>query len=183
MANSHRKGFTLIELLIVIGIIGIIAAIVLVAVDPAKRLKDARDARRFAEVNGLLNAILNYQVDNSGLLPPSITSATAVQLGTSGTACGTFGAGSPACDPLTHIGLVSPAACADMTNDLVDKYIASMPIDPKGVDATGTNAFSAARTGYYLQKSTNGRITIGSCNPEDTLVGGVLNPNGISVKR
>lgn len=186
MANSQkgmtaRKGFTLIELLIVIGIIGIIASIVLVAVDPAKRLRDARDARRFAEVNSLLNAILNYQVDNSGTTPAAIASATAVMLGTSTTQCGLYQL-SLGCDALVHAGptapIQTPIACADLTADLVDKYIAQIPIDPKGSSASGT-PFDATRTGYYLQKSSNGRITIGSCNAEGTTTA----PSGISVKR
>lgn len=171
----RNKGFTLIELLIVIAIIGILASIVLVAVDPAKRLKDARDSRRFAEVNGLLNAILNYQVDNQGALPSAITSATTVQLGTGTTGCDLNPNG---CDALTHIGLNTPAACVDLTSSLVDTYIGQIPVDPKGSDATGT-PFTSARTGYYLQKSAGGRLTIGSCNAEDTSTA----PNGISVKR
>ncbi|MEY4723409.1 MAG: hypothetical protein RLZZ324_922 [Candidatus Parcubacteria bacterium] len=65
--NRNQRGFTLIELLIVIGIIGFLAAAVLVAVDPVKRIQDARDARRFAEANAILNAILTKQVDDRAL--------------------------------------------------------------------------------------------------------------------
>jgi type IV pilus assembly protein PilA len=164
--RSSKKGFTLIELLIVIGILGILAAIILVAVDPAKRLKQARNARRYAEVNALLNAILNYTVDNRGTLPSAISSATAVQLGTSATLCDREAA--IGCDALNRQGILTPKACADLSADpqFVDAYIASIPIDPKGSDATGT-ALTAARTGYYLMRSTNGRITVGSCNAED----------------
>jgi type IV pilus assembly protein PilA len=156
------RGFTLIELLIVIGIIGILAAIVLVAVDPAKRLGQARDASRSGEVNSLLNAILNYTIDNQGSLPPVIASATAVQLGTN-SGCPTT------CDALTHIG-VTPSSCVDLTSALVDKYIASIPVDPKNSDATGT-PFNAARTGFYMQKSPSGRITVGACTAEQKPAG------------
>jgi type IV pilus assembly protein PilA len=166
MNRSIKKGFTLIELLIVIAIIGILAAIVLVAVDPAKRLGQARDASRSGEVNSLLNAILNYTVDNGGSLPPAIASVTAAQIGTSSTICNL------SCDALTHIGITStPVACADLTSALVDKYIASLPIDPKNSDATGTNQFTALRTGFYMQKSPNGRITVGACTAEQTPAG------------
>ncbi|HTM68265.1 MAG TPA: hypothetical protein VL426_03100, partial [Candidatus Binatia bacterium] len=73
------------ELLIVIGIIGFLAAAVLVAVDPVKRIQDSRDARRYSEANGLLNAILTKQVDDRRLYAgpsdaPVITSATNSQV-------------------------------------------------------------------------------------------------------
>ena len=71
-----EKGFTLIELLIVIGIIGFLAAAVLVAVDPVRRIQDARDARRSAETNGLLNALLNQQTDSRAYFPGDNTAAT-----------------------------------------------------------------------------------------------------------
>jgi prepilin-type N-terminal cleavage/methylation domain-containing protein len=84
-SSKQEQGFTLIELLIVIGIIGFLAASVLVAVDPVKRIQDARDARRYSEANGILNAILTKQVDdrsiyNAGTSAPIITSATYSQV-------------------------------------------------------------------------------------------------------
>jgi len=60
---KQNKGFTLIELLIIIGIIGFLAAAILVAVDPVRRIQEARDSKRWAEVNAILNAILTKQVD------------------------------------------------------------------------------------------------------------------------
>lgn len=64
ISARRQQGFTLIELLIVIGIIGFLAAAVLVAVDPVRRIQESRDARRYAEVNAILNAILTKQVDD-----------------------------------------------------------------------------------------------------------------------
>lgn len=54
------KGFTLIELLIVIAILGILAAAVLVAINPAKRLRQARDAKRKQDINAITNALIGY---------------------------------------------------------------------------------------------------------------------------
>src|SRR5512142_2321274 len=80
--NANRpKGFTLIELLIVIGIIGFLAAAVLVAVDPVKRIQDSRDARRYSEVNAILNAILTKQVDDRALYNGHATAPVVTQAG------------------------------------------------------------------------------------------------------
>lgn len=162
--KPSEKGFTLIELLIVIGIIGILAAIILVAVDPAKRLKQSRNARRYAETNAILNAVLNYTVDYKGKLPDQISSATAdwaVVIGTAGDIADTY------C-PSSLTGATNNATgTADLAGNtaLIDTYIGEMPVDPRGVNDTG-NVYDSTVTGYYFIRSANGRVEIGSCNPE-----------------
>lgn len=158
-ALKKEAGFTLIELLVVIVIIAILAAIIFVAVDPATRFGDARDSRRRAEVVSIFNAVLKYQVDNTDTLPTAIDSVagTDQQLGTAGTGCDT------GCTD----GSSTLAACANLTTDLVDTYLASIPMDP----STGT----AVETDYYINKTANGRIVVGACDPE--------NASAISISR
>jgi len=154
--RSVRQGFTLIELLLVIGIIAILAAIILVAVDPPKRFSQARDARRAGEVYSVLNAVLNYMSDNLGAIPAGLDSdaSTAQVLGTAGSGCNT------GCAPAG----TTLSACLDISDDLVDEFIASMPVDPKGTN--GVVTYDASRTGYYVNRSAKNRITVGACNPE-----------------
>ena len=147
-----QKGFTLIELLVVIVIIAILAAIILVAVDPAKRFGDARDARRRSEVVSILNAVLKFQVDNDGDLPTGIDAVTGTNqvLGTAGSGC----------DSGCTEGGTTEAVCLDLSGDLVDTFLAEMPIDP---DTAGT----AANTLYFINQTTGGRILVAACVPEN----------------
>ncbi len=153
-SNKKDDGFTLIELLIVIAIISILAAIIFVAVDPARRLAEARNADRWSSANSILNAVLKYTVDHQGTLPSALGSATAGSyyvLGTDGSGCNLL------------CGAQSTAAiCLNLSSDLVDEYIALIPIDPLGSSVGAT----AGNTDYYIQKSTNGRIKVGACDPE-----------------
>lgn len=147
-----KKGFTLVELLVVIVIIGILAAVIFVALDPAQRFGDARNARRWQEVRSVLQAVIKFQVDSGGTLPSALNSATAGNyyvLGTAGSGCNT-----------TCSAQTTQAACLNMTSDLVDAYLSSIPYDP----STG----SAANTDYYISKSANGRVTVGACDPENS---------------
>lgn len=154
--SQSSQGFTLIELLIVIGILAFLAAIILVAVDPAKRLAQARDARRWSEVNGVLNAILKYAADNEGDLPSVID-------GDAGTAQ-IMGTATSGCNVSCTVAGTTTAACADLDGALVQEYIVQIPIDPKGND--GTYSYDSTRTGYYVNKTVDDRITVGACNPE-----------------
>jgi type IV pilus assembly protein PilA len=114
--SPKQAGFTLIELLVVISIIAILATVVFVALDPVKRFADARNSRRWSDVNNILTAVHQYIVDNGGDLPTGLTTGQAsTQLGT----CGT-------CDNLT-----TPLA----------KYLKSMPLDPDGGTASSSGYF------------------------------------------
>lgn len=108
----EKKGFTLIELLVVIAIIAILAVLVFVALDPVQRFADARNSRRWADVNNVLTAVHEYIVDNDGSLPTGLTA------GMSSTEMGTCG---------TCVNLSGPLA----------PYLKSIPQDPEG-NATNT---------------------------------------------
>ena len=113
MNKNKKRGFTLIELLVVVAIIATLASVVFVALDPVTRFADARNSRRWSDVNSILTAIHEYIVDNDGTLPTGLTTGQAsTELGT----CGS-------CD-----NLASPLA----------PYLKSIPLDPNGGTAANT---------------------------------------------
>ena len=127
--NRNTNGFTLIELLVIVAIIAILAAVVFVALDPVTRFADARNSRRFNDVNSILTAIHEYIVDNDGSLPTGLTTGQAsTELGT----CGT-------CDNLS-----TPLA----------PYLISIPVDPTGT-STNTGYSVAVNSNNIVTVSAN----------------------------
>lgn len=151
--RKQQKGFTLIELLIVVAIIAALAISVFVALNPAQRLKDAKDARRTADADTILTAIHAAIVDNKGTLPAGLTTSMAeTQLGT----------GVAGCAIATGGCAVVAAACVDLSTPLA-KYLKSIPIDPNG----GT-VYTAAKTGYSVTVDANNIVTVKACGTEGT---------------
>src|SRR3989344_3398000 len=142
-----QKGFTLIELLVVIAIIAILAVVVFVALDPATRFADARNSRRWNDVNNLLTAVHECIVDNDGDLTMCgiATSTAETQLGTCGSGGATLCAG-------------AAAACADLSTEL-GPYLASIPQDPSDG--------AAATTSYSITVDANNIVTLASCSAEN----------------
>ena len=203
---NRNKGFTLIELLIIIGIIGFLAAAILVAVDPVRRIQEARDAKRWAEVNGILNAILTKQVDDKEYFDGASTAPvissddkaqviiSAEDLLVGARLCN--GLNKPTCAGLP-VGITLDTSGADKkcvanlhdavtpANSLDPTYIASIPVEPHGAgwdpDGAGgdTPAIGTNNTGYYIHRRTSNRIEIGSCWAEQTATA----PKGISTMR
>ena len=142
-----QKGFTLIELLVVIAIIAILAVVVFVALDPATRFADARNSRRWNDVNNLLTAVHECIVDNDGdLTLCGLAKSTAeTQIGDDNLGCNTLCPG-------------SGVDCIDLDTQLA-AYLASIPQDP----SDGT----AGTTGYSITVDANNIVTLASCSAEN----------------
>src|SRR3990172_8431905 len=63
-----KKGFTLIEILLVVAILSVLLVVVFAALNPAQRLAEARNARRWNDVNQVLTAVHECVIDNNGSL-------------------------------------------------------------------------------------------------------------------
>lgn len=158
-ALRRQKGFTLIELLIVIAIIAILAAVAFVALDPLTRFRDARDTARWADVTAIMGAVKLDQVDNRGRFVYSVQNATATEIFMLSNATTTTGCNGFTCDGT----IVDANDCLNIQDLVTEGYLGEVPVSPNG-DTT----WSGAYTGYYLQKSATGNITVGSCESENT---------------
>jgi competence protein ComGC len=146
---KNQKGFIPIEFLIIIGICAFLISIVFFAIDPTKKFAEARNDRRWEDVSLILEAVLKYDIDHGGTLPDGIDSLseTSQVLGANASGC------DAGCSDKTTV-----AACLDLSNSLVDKYLTVIPYDPY----SGSSAF----TDYYINQSASGRIEVGACDPE-----------------
>jgi len=142
---KNNKGFTLIEILIVIAIIAILSVVVFVALNPAGRFAEARDSRRYTDINNILTAVHQAIIDGDGALPSGLVADdTTYELGT-------CAAGAATCSGVTD-------ACVDLGTPLAN-YLASIPVDPQ--DTSG-----GVTTGYSVTVNTNNQVTVGACNAE-----------------
>lgn len=155
-----QRGFTLIELLIVITILTVLSVAVFTALNPAQRLRDAKDARRATDVQEILTSIHQAIIDNGGSIPTNLPiSGTERMIGIGGT--------SPECGTAVAVkGCNVPAsqACANLLSGTINisNYLASLPVDP-----TGGSTYNSSITGYAVN-NTNGIITIKACGAEGT---------------
>jgi len=129
---KQQEGFTLIEVLLVVAIIAILAGVVILAVNPTKQLGSARNATREENVTTILDAVYQYEIDNNGNLPSSITT-------TPTDICAT---GASSCTGLIDLTVLT-------TNG---KYLTAIPEDPQAGTATDTH--------YQISDTANGRITV-----------------------
>ncbi len=134
LKNSH--GFTLIEVLLVVAIIAILAGIVILAVNPQKQLGDTRNAQRRADVQTILNAIYQYEIDTHAL-PGSITQTS------------------------TDICSTGASSCSGIDLSVLSnngKYVVAIPKDPQLGDANDTH--------YQVNSDSNNRITVSAPGAE-----------------
>jgi type IV pilus assembly protein PilA len=133
---NNNRGFTLIEVLLVVAIIAILAGIVILAINPQKQLGDTRNSQRQADVQTILNAVYQYEIDTHNL-PSSITNTA------------------------TDICSTGASSCSDVDLSVLTnngKYLVSMPKDPQLGDNDDTH--------YQISSDSNNRITVSAPGAE-----------------
>ena len=161
---TSKKAFTLIELLVVIGIIAILATVVFVALNPVQRFADARNSRRFTDVNNLITEIHECIVDNDGGTTPCLGSLVA------GTKYEIVSNGSSGCNAVCT-NVAASANCADLDTNL-SSYLKELPTDPGDV--------TTGHTEYEVVIDSNNIVTITSCSAESPETYGVTDTIKVS---
>lgn len=157
MIKKLSKGFTLIELIIVIAVIALLAAATFVAINPAKRVGDANNARRWSDITAIADAYQAYVADNSGTAATSTTAGVTYSIATTtgGTDFATCAASTG--NPHTTTALV------DLSALVTAGYIGQIPLDPNFLYSTDVR-----NTGYYFIRESTGKLTIGACDTYNT---------------
>lgn len=135
-----------------------IVVLTLFSFNPATRLEETRHATRWADVTSMMNAIQIHQVDNEGLYlaeiahlkddTPYLISGRKVSEGCNRRRC--------------VVSIIDPSACVSLSPLVAGGYLGEVPVSP-----LGRERWSEVFTGYYLQKSSTGTITVGACEIED----------------
>ncbi|NCN25403.1 hypothetical protein COT94_03505 [Candidatus Falkowbacteria bacterium CG10_big_fil_rev_8_21_14_0_10_37_14] len=165
-SGRFSRGFTLIELLIVVAIISIIAAVVFVALDPMTRFRDSRDAKRWADTTAILSAIKIDQVDNGGNYMAAVGNMVVgdIYMIVDGTpATPNCVAGNTFCDTDVTAEAVAGDHCVNLGELVQQGYLGSVPVSPSGAGSWGADL-----TGYTIEKSATGILTVRACESENT---------------
>lgn len=154
--RNKQSGFTLVELLIVIAVIAILAAVAFVAIDPATRINEAQDAERWSATNAVMDAFLQYTVDNDGSYVSGVSADDTVYMVATST--------NASC---SISGCSAGGGCLNFGDMVTDGYISSLPTDPDGTTNFGD---ASGGTGYTLSVATNGIVTVASCGAEEDTI-------------
>ena len=130
--RSFANGFTLIELLLVIAIITILAAIVLIAINAPRNIASTNNAQRHSDVTTIINAIHQFAIDNTGIIPSTILSGSTEICKTDATSC---------------TGLIDLSVLT-----FEERYVLELPTDPTSASANGT--------GYFVFRTAFDRVFV-----------------------
>ena len=137
------------ELLVSVCLIGAMLLMVTILIDKSVALQRSRDLLRTNHVQRILGAILEYQIDHAGDIPPGIIASEtkAQMIGIPGQVCTNTCGNREVLDECLDLSLLVPT------------YMQTLPQDPFFTEL--------GPSGYYIYRHDDGKaITVGACITE-----------------
>ncbi|MFA6322863.1 MAG: hypothetical protein WCX71_05350 [Candidatus Buchananbacteria bacterium] len=152
--KRKHKIFAQYEFLLILGILAVLAIMICLVLDPSRQFVQARNEQRYQSVYAIFAALASYKIDHQGALPIDLAAAQS-------DVYYVLGSGSNGqCLDKKCQAVKNSDDCLDLSQDLVDAYLAKMPIDPL--------FGSSGDSGYYVKKDNDNKIIVGSCHGEQT---------------
>lgn len=139
--SNNKKAFTLLEILLAITALVILVTIVIIAINPKKQINDTRNAKRLLHLKSIKNAIEQYSIDNSAVLP-FLPENQLMMIGSSSD-CSVF---------IESISATSSNICINLESYLSPDYLSAIPFDPY--------FGSPEKTYYFIELNNSGRFEI-----------------------
>ena len=142
--------------MIVVMVLAIVLCILFVVSNPLTRIKEKSDYLRVQDMIAISNAWQLRDVAHANVPLSSfwteILPGRAVMIGTDANL------GNNKC-------VKEIVGYLDLNSFVIEKFLPSLPINSSKI-----NNWTAAQTGYYIQKNADNTITVGSCEVEDGVV-------------
>jgi len=160
MLKKSEKNFILVEFLIFFAVAAVLLLVAGLVLTPLARFKNFRDSRRWIDITEILNAVKTSQIDGddsyfifSDIVPGEIYMIT------DGKMVANCDQANANCDT----GVTDSDNCVDLSEFVALGYLKKIPISPMG-----RQKWTASATGYTLQRSATGIITVRACESENT---------------
>ena len=139
-SQETSRGFSIIESMMVASLVSVIVSLTIVALNPIADFAGARNAKRWSDVNALLNALHGHLVNNGGGLPIGIDSTPREVCTEDANVVACTGGGK--LDLSTLVGVAFPV----------------IPVDPEGGSGLGSG---------YAVYVKEGRLTVMALRAEE----------------
>lgn len=149
--RQSKLGFTLVEILVVVGVLGALAAVVFLVINPAERLKQARDSTRMLDIASLKTALQLYLTEGGSL---GTSGKTYISIPDSNSNCSGLSLpnGSWNCASSTNYKKTDGSGWIPVNfNSLsTNSPISALPVDPKNNASTSYYTYSTDGNGFVV---------------------------------
>lgn len=152
--KRNQAGFVVLDLLIIIVVLFALLTVAYITINPARRVRDAREMQRWSDISGILTELHIAQLDSG----TSLSSLASRDPGTY-----MIGTAKKECDMYNEYCNVEVdhSDCINLEELVLSGYLSSIPVSPEG-----EHVWNSQYTGYTLTLGESPVVRVDACESE-----------------